>query len=359
MPPSTYKPHLLSYAQFRAQPPGRSQSGIYDPTTESFPDNPWYALEYEDLNHSIRRMCDDLVQQLNNLNIRHSELSNLKTALQSATIIPRGQRFYVAFLGEQGIGKSSIINAIFDHELVNVSGSSSACTAYPTIITHKEGARTDPTTSDIRIEFLNMQEIRASTEEQIRRYTAAFPFQEPEQSPNQDADVHGQTCQEGEDEDAMSAGSHSDQDHTRDTTRRSRTKVSQAVLRGAKTAKAYFEIVFSTHDDESRKLQLDYWLSNTDIESNDFLDDCLTMIQERLATLGAQEGHLTYINIPDQDMADIWGLAQSVYPLVKAFHLATDHILLRNNICVLDLPGELEFHLGIFSANIHHHRLRR
>lgn len=184
-------------------------------------------------------MCDDLFQQLDNFNIRHAELANLKTALQSATIIPRGQNFYVAFLGEQGIGKSSIINAVFDRELVNVSGSSSACTAYPTIITHKEDVSTDPTTSDIRIQFLNTDEFRASTEEQIRRYAAAFPFRRPDQSTDQDDDAHEPLSQEDEDENIMSTDSHSDHELTRDTIRHSRKKVSQAVLRGAKTAKAY------------------------------------------------------------------------------------------------------------------------
>jgi hypothetical protein len=368
MPPIHKPPahHLLSFAQFRAQYSGRSQSDIYNPKTESFPDEPWYALEHDGLNHSIRSMCDDLLQLLNNFSIRHSELANLKTALQSATIIPRGQRFYVAFLGEQGIGKSSIINAVFDRELVNVSGSSSACTAYPTIITHKEGTM-DDTTSDIRIEFLNMQELRNSTEEQIRRYTAAFPFKKPRDSTDHEMGVEEYMS----DEDIESVNSAEDRESihltqdlpdrelTRDAGRRNRTRIPQAVLRGAKTAKAYFEIVFDTHRDESRRLQLEYWLENTDIENNDFLDDCLTMVKERLATLGAQEGHLTHNNIPDRDLATTWSLAQSIYPLVKAFHLATDHVLLRNNICVLDLPGKLDLHREIVSANAYQSRLRR
>jgi hypothetical protein len=367
--PHIYKPpahHLLSFAQFRAQHSGRSQSDIYNPKTESFPDEPWYALEHDGLNHSIRSMCDDLLQLLNNFSIRHSELANLKTALQFATIIPRGQRFYVAFLGEQGIGKSSIINAVFDRELVNVSGSSSACTAYPTIITHKEGTM-DDTTSDIRIEFLNMQELRNSTEEQIRRYTAAFPFKKSKDSTDHEIGVEEhmpdediESVNSAEDHETIILGQYlPHREFTRDAGRRNRTRIPQAVLRGAKTAKAYFEIILDTHSDESRRLQLEYWLENTDIENNDFLDDCLAMVKERLATLGAQEGHLTQINIPDRDLAATWSLAQSVYPLVKAFHLATDHVLLRNNICVLDLPGKLEFHREIVSTNAYKSRLRR
>jgi predicted GTPase len=85
---------VLSYEEFKAQQPESQQSEIYDP-----------------------------------------KLENLKTALQSATVIFCGQSFYVAFLGEQGIGKSSIINAIFDRELVNVPSLSSTCTAYSTTIT--------------------------------------------------------------------------------------------------------------------------------------------------------------------------------------------------------------------------------
>jgi hypothetical protein len=272
----------------------------------------------------------------------------------------------VAFLGEQGIGKSSIINAVFDRELVNVSGSSSACTAYPTIITHKEGIM-DDTTSDIRIEFLNMQELRDSTEEQIRRYAAAFPFKKSKESTDHEmgveehmSDEDSESVNSAEDSESINLTQDlPDREPRRDSGRSNRTRIPQAVLRGAKTAKAYFEIVYDTHRDESRRLQLEYWLENSDIENNDFLDDCLTMIKERLATLGAQEGHLTHINIPDRDLEATWSLAQSVYPLVKAFHLATDHVLLRNNICVLDLPGKLEFHPDIVSANAYHQRLRR
>jgi hypothetical protein len=342
MPPRVHKRqihHLLSFAEFKAQLSERRQSDIYNSKVESFPDDPWYALEHEQLNRGIRHMCDDLLQSLDNVANGHSELENLQAALRFAAVIPRGKSLHVAFLGEQGIGKSSIINAIFDRQLVNVSGLSSACTAYPTIITYKEGAK-DNTTSDIRIEFLNMQEFRDATEEQIRRYVAAFPFKDSNHSTSQD--LKGHASDEDEDEDMMSTESLSDQEPVQVASPRTRTKVSGAVLRGAKNARAYFEIIFNASYDESQRLQLEHFLENTNIESSDFLDYCLTMIESRLAELEAEEGHLSFTDIADEELPNIWNTASMIYPLVKVLHLATDHILLKNNMCVLDLPGKLE-----------------
>jgi hypothetical protein len=204
-----------------------------------------------------------------------------------------------------------------------------------------------------------MQEFRDATEEQIRRYVAAFPFEDSSHSTSQDLNEH--EFDEDEDEDTMSTESLQDQEPMQKASHCTRTKVSRAVLRGAKTARDYFEIIFNASYDESQRLQLEHFLENTNIESSEFLDYCLIMIQSRLAEAEAVEGHLILTDISDEELPNIWKYTNMIYPLVKVLHLATDHILLKNNICVIDLPGKLEITQGpeAVSTDIYHHRVRR
>lgn len=85
-------------------------------------------------------MCAPVLQAVRNRPADDAEVGSLDTALRVANVIPRSDQFIVAFLGEQGIGKSSLVCSVLNRDIVNVSASSSACTAYPTLITHKAGA---------------------------------------------------------------------------------------------------------------------------------------------------------------------------------------------------------------------------
>lgn len=281
-------------------------------------------------------MCSSLLHALRRRSSDDIEVSNLDVALRVASIIPHGQQFYTAFLGEQGIGKSSLINAIFNRDLVNVSPSSSACTAYPTIITHKVGASDDTTESDVRVQYLNEEEIRDCVEEQGRRYRAAFSRKVREQTDevgDTPFDVGAEDVSDDED----------DQDATPHVSSNNivphRRTIRPSDLRGAKTARSFFEIIFGTANDEEREIALDEDLEYTDLEDESFIDACVKAAKQRLEETSGPDGFSQLDVISDEDMGEFQEVTIEVWPLVKSVHIATGHILLRNNVCILDLPG--------------------
>ena len=282
-------------------------------------------------------MCSSLLHALRRQSSDDIGVSNLDVALRVARIIPHGQQFYTAFLGEQGIGKSSLINIIFNRDLVNVSTSSSTCTAYPTIITHKVGASDDTTESDVRGQYLNEEEIRDCVEEQGRRYRAAFSRKVREQT-----DEVGDTPFDvGAEEDV--SDDEDDQDATPHVSSNNivlhRRTIRPSDLRGAKTARSFFEIIFGTANDEEREIALDEDLEYTDLEDESFIDACVKAAKQRLEETSGPDGFSQLDVISYEDMGEFQEVTIEVWPLVKSVHIATGHLLLMNNVCILDLPS--------------------
>ncbi|KAF3052345.1 hypothetical protein E8E11_010374 [Didymella keratinophila] len=271
-PPAT----PLSFLQYKDQfdiGDSSSEARAYDPSTEEFPDDDWYTFRHDEINNGIHAMCDLLLGAVRNHSATDTEVKNLNTALETADIVLRGQQFFAAFLGEQGIGKSSIINAIFSRDLVNVSASSSAYTAYPTIITYRAGARDDSKESDVRVEYLSDAEVRECAHEQARRYRDAFPRM-PRSEPDTpltaaedlsfEVGLEDELSEDEDDEDPAPPVSNVDAPRRR--------IVRPSVLRGAKTAKSFFNIIFATNVSEDRAAALQHSLDHDDIEDIGFAD---------------------------------------------------------------------------------------
>jgi hypothetical protein len=331
---------------------------IYDPTLEQFPDDAWYTLEHDKINNGIHEMCSQLLYALRNRQHSDSEISSLHDALKIADIVPRGKEFYAAFLGEQGIGKSSLINAVFNRDLVNVSSSSSACTTFPTIITYKTGASDDSQENDVYIEYLNDEDIRDCAEEQARRYRDAFPRKFPvhevaevNDDSSREASLSDPEPEEEDEEETKEEKEEFDSDEEADevtlctltnnsTSEKRQKKVSRSILRGARTAKLFFEIIFDTERDEANKRTLEDALEKLDIEDGSFAALCVEHAKQRLSEIHAHNGVLQHDAISDEDLTAIRTSAESVWPLVRSVRLATGHVLLRNNVCILDLPGK-------------------
>ncbi|KAJ4317470.1 hypothetical protein N0V94_004929 [Neodidymelliopsis sp. IMI 364377] len=354
-PPET----LLSFSQYKARFGLRNDDEliVYDPTLEQFPDDAWYTLEHDKINNGIHEMCSQLLYALRNRQSSDSEISSLHDALKIADIVPRGKEFYAAFLGEQGIGKSSLINAVFNRDLVNVSSSSSACTTFPTIITYKTGASDDAQESDVYIEYLNDEDIRDCAEEQARRYRDAFPRKCPvhevadvDDDSSREASFSDSEPEEEDEEDTKEEEEDFDSDEEADevtlctptnnsTSEKRKKKVSRSVLRGARTARLFFEIIFNTERDETNRRTLEDALEKLDIEDGSFAALCVEHANQRLSEIHAHNGVLQHDAISDEDLTAVRTSAESVWPLVRSVRLATGHVLLRNNVCILDLPG--------------------
>ncbi|KAF2996845.1 hypothetical protein E8E13_003719 [Curvularia kusanoi] len=336
---SRFPPTILSFPEYKARfghIRNIDKPVAYNPASEEPPDDHWYSLEHDQIGKSIHELCAPLLQVVRAYSPNDDEISSLSTALKTANVVPRGQKFYAAFLGEQGIGKSSIINAVLSRNLVNVSASSSACTAYPTIITYKDGAGNDTDESDVRVEYLVDDEIRDCALEQARRYRDAYP-RRARQSQNEDAEEVLQVGLEDElsdDEDADDlAPSASSNDGPPIRT------IRPSVLRGAKTAKKFFEIIFETCNSEARGKALQDDLDYLDIETATFADHCVAQAHRTLSRLSVQDGFSEYLTLKDTQLSDFQEELDRVWPLVKSVHLQTGHTLLENNVGILDLPG--------------------
>ncbi|KAF3041864.1 hypothetical protein E8E12_001768 [Didymella heteroderae] len=220
-------------------------------------------------------MFSRLLEALRSRSAADAEVSNLDTTLRAASNIPRGRVVYAAYLGEQDIGKSSLVNGVFGHDLVRVSGATSACTAYATSIGYKDGAEDDTIYSDGTVEMMNDEEIRGFYREQSRHYRDANPRQGAslrEQGPVvKDADDSGVERE--------------DLQHLRNVRNARPSAASSVTLHAAKTARSFFEPIFDTADNEDRQEALDQDLEALDLESEDFLALCVEQILNVMATL--------------------------------------------------------------------------
>jgi hypothetical protein len=299
---------------------------------EQYPDDPWYALNYEEIISLVHELCDALIASLRKYSSDIESINDLIKAAQAAKSFPNIKQFFLAVLGEQGVGKSTLINALFDRNLLDSSGSSHACTAFATLLVHLEGASDDTSQSTVMIRFFDDKEILECISGQIQRYQDMYP---------------GPAIQyekSGEDSDTDSGESDHEEEaqhERRGTKGTSRT----AKAKAAATAREFFEIIYNTREDLAARKWLESTLNTTNISTGAFRKACHERAQKRLGELGRQNQFedrvFTFHNITDRRIADIQDIAKSLWPFVKLVTIATGHVLLRHGLCLYDLPGRL------------------
>ena len=290
----------------------------YDASKEALPYDPWYSLDHKEIDSGIRQLCAPILDLTEDHDEDDGEIAKLRDTVKHAQTSQPGKLFYVAFLGDQGVGKSSIINGLADRQLVSASSSSSACTAFPTKISHKKGAEDQTTESDVLIQYYSAEEMRDIVEEQTRRYEAAFPKK-------------GKSLQ------AISLptpDSYRDPDDDKRAGDEEEEEEEEEIL------------------DDAEKM-LERALDHENIECDSFYDACLRNVRERLSTAGgALDGSTEFDAILDTDLEDTRKEADKLWPLVKCLELKTGHRLLRENVCILDLPGRITRLLNVPSTKI-------
>lgn len=355
---------MLSFKQYKDRLETMEPVG-YDAASEKFPYHPWYALNHEKITTGIWQSCQSLLELTNNRSVGDTELDNLHTALEQAKTVSHRKVLCVAFLGEQGIGKSSLICSVLGRDLVQVSSSSSACTAFPTIIAYKDGASDDSQECDVIIQYLNEAEIEDCIIEQGRRYRYAFPRKR--QSAAMDSTRLGicvsqadEYCGDGEDRDDEAdkdddddAGDEEDEvdededdseDDSEDGDDEEEEEMDETekeeTLNSARTARDFFRIICNAGNSQGQQLRLEHSLEFDDIEGAEFIATCLMCAKERLTSIGAHKGFAKHNAVPDEDLAEILKGAEILWPLVDSVRLETGHVLLRNNLSFLDVPGK-------------------
>lgn len=326
---NTTEPPDLSQQSGRSATPSnkRKYREIYDPTTEEqLPDDPWYQVDYEFVTGVTTEGCDELTIPLERYAAIDKAIANLIDQAKEAKKLPSLKRLIVAVLGEQGVGKSTLVNALLDRKLLDKSGDPKACTAFCTMIEHKEGAADDTIMSDVKVEFLKDTEIEAFIKDMVNRW----------------ADVHTGTRSSQHQNDS---DDDEDESHVEREADNAATSANREKLNGAKTAKEFFEIVYNTEHDQVAKRRLDDRLKNTNIREGDFRNHCLDQAKKRLADIAtelhAQDGVSVRSNVLDQNLGQTRSRLKKIWPFVKLVTIATGHALLRYGMCFLDLPGML------------------
>ncbi|KAF2127584.1 hypothetical protein P153DRAFT_358456 [Dothidotthia symphoricarpi CBS 119687] len=310
----------------------RKRQWIYQPSAQEFyPALPWYALHHEEINLRIAKMCDELVMPLRYLSTDDPAIVGLCSAADAAKKIPDLTQVKLAVPGEQGIGKSSLLNAILHRKLLDTSGSSTACTSFATIIVYKPGAQDDAQSSDIIIEVFNENEIIGRIREQIELWANVHPGTVIK---NQDVNDEDEDSSSDEEEDTVRIG-------LKDG--KNQKKVSASLRRGASTAKEFFCVIFNTSNDKNAQSKLDELLHDTDIRTGNFFQLCVEKTKERLEQvdkqIGLQNEVSKHSNISDRDLVKTRNIAKELWPFIKVVTISTGHVLLRNGLCFIDLPG--------------------
>ncbi|KAF1940545.1 P-loop containing nucleoside triphosphate hydrolase protein [Clathrospora elynae] len=332
--PDTEPPNPRSQAGL-ASPGTKKRKYTYDPSSkEQFPDDPWYSLDHENIIAMVGNMCDSLVNPLQKFAPDFEGVQELIKAAEEAKKLPDIKQFCLAVLGEQGVGKSSLINALLDRDLLENSGSAQACTALATKILHKKGATDDTRKSDVRIEFLDEEEIGECIDGQIERWTDMYPGSGVEQQDSDDED-DGVEKEEPSDEESPQRNPL--------LADRGPKKTSRENKAAASTAKDFFAILFEVKKTGPSRRWLNDELHNTDIREGDFKGRCYQQAKQRLSQIGTllpvQDGTVNFVDVADRNLAEKQGVAKKIWPFVKLVTLSTGHVLLRHGLCLFDLPG--------------------
>lgn len=287
----------------------------------------WYAINPDEIVMMVENMCDKLTTPLQKYAHIDSRFQDVIDAVNRKRNPPDVRQFNVAILGEQGTGKSSVINALLDRGLLDRSGSSKACTSYATILEHKKGASDQTKLSDLTVEFLNEEEIRHIIKEQIYHWTEVYPGHK---------EAHDPVRNGGKDED--------DEDEKVQVPVQ---KCSSARSHGAATAKEFFELIFNVRRCVETKDWLEKQLHHTNIEEGNFFDMCCEKTRSRFAQMAKEKKELDLemrkvccIDVPDNKLWKETTLVKELWPFVKSVTVATGHILLRHGLRLFDLPGE-------------------
>jgi hypothetical protein len=313
----------------------RKNKEIDNPLDETLPS---YVMEHDKILNDISRMFSDLTKLVEEHESISPENAELLKILKGGLTIPRANPFVVAFLGEQGIGKSTLLNAVLGRELVTKSAGTSACTSFPTRIIYKAGAPDHSTHSDVTVKLLDQEEMEDLVELQIASYAECYPFEPIEEQ--DDVDKNDDDSEETTD------SSDVDVDVTSAPSRRCRPEPSKKARRDAETAKNFFEIIYGTKTHQDAQIRLANLLSNTDITNGDnirngtFFQLCLEKVQQCRQQLTSETE--TWQNVPDKELRRIRNKAQKFWPLIDSIIIATGHMMLRHNIVFVDLPGELK-----------------
>ncbi|KAH7126594.1 hypothetical protein B0J11DRAFT_505324 [Dendryphion nanum] len=294
----------------------------YDPKDEEKPDTPWSRIAKQDMDLKIKNIFAKALYELAFARDEDRELILLRDALNELKPVPATPPRTVSIVGQQGMGKSLLINALLHRRnLSKTSASGGACTASAIKYIHKPGAEDLSETYDALIQFMNDESLIEIIVEHAQRY---FHFHH---SSKVDPVYHDEE------------------------------------ERSAKTAEDFFHMLYKTmlhlQDDNDQlsatqvalsKNALDTLtrrLSAEQIECGKLTRGSLTLARKRIEDAGADKDRAKHFN--DMTVAELLERIEtfisqhdtyySLWPIVDHVEVYMGSTLLSHGVIMVDMPG--------------------
>ncbi|KAL3464362.1 hypothetical protein BJX64DRAFT_254826 [Aspergillus heterothallicus] len=153
---------------------------LYNIREEALPQAPIYDAGLQNALREVRSQLTNLKISMARSNLVHDESTTIHEIYKQVDLMSRfeyPETRIVGFIGDSGVGKSSLINSLLDHDgLARTSANGVACTSVVTEFRHTDETHPNPFT--IEADFMNMDELKELLEELLRAYrmhhTSAF-----------------------------------------------------------------------------------------------------------------------------------------------------------------------------------------
>jgi hypothetical protein len=299
---STY----LTFSEFPAYM--RSQKILlkYNAEREEKTPHPYWDLDRDNIGRIVASISDEVKAVLKDYPEDDKELHQLHDAGVRLPKINRSQSVKVALLGNQGAGKSLLINTLFDYDGLSLTGADGgACTSsvvkylfYPG---DEKGFRAE-------VKFLTASKITALIKEHAKSY---YDYYDSYENPDEDEQKKG-----AQEEDLD--------------------------LKLKNTAEEFFETLFG-----SKQEFLESWNARA-YEIGEFLSLSLLKYEDALQQIEANENMKTF---SEQDQYSLnkkllpflskVDSQLCLWPLVDNVSIRITHPLLQHGIELIDLPGQI------------------
>lgn len=286
----------------------KPKQGAYDPAIETPPDLPWFRFNKALADAGVDAIYHDVIAIID-LSARPQdvELAELKNSAKTVKQVFFGTAKTVGIVGQQAMGKSLLINALLHRRrLSKTSAAGGACTASAIKYVFKSGADDVCEIYDAAVQFMDDDELKEIIAEHGRRYHH-FHYSE----------AVDPSWQEEEE-------------------------------RAARTAEAFFALLWDAGNDELAGVELRRLLSAQCIDSGELQDKAMDMAKRRIEDSGADTNRRKeFLGLEAAALLDKTQsyIAQddtqpSLWPIVSYVSIALGSILSRNGVYVDDYPGK-------------------
>lgn len=290
------------------QYPAKKVFDPFDPANYTTPRHPYHTLPIDGINNDIKDICNSIYKALGFPQPKVSYNQKLLECLQKCLDGPSLKLTVVSLGGQQGIGKSTLINAMLGVQVADVSGDVHACTQYASRYVYKPLTENASDLFDFTLKFLNVDTLSDVIQEHARRFAEYhFPTEDGDELPD-------------------------DFDGPRSTTEKENF---------ATSAETAFNIIFNAEHDAKAAIELEHLLNRKSIEDGRLLHRTLKVARDRIRKLGADEnGILRCEDVSLEDLKALKNLAKSNFVLVDHAEIAVGATILKNGLVLVDSPGK-------------------